>query len=64
MYVGALAKGLFDHLVGGHLHEQRHVEAQGLCRLEVDEEPELGGLYDRQLSAAKPSSVDGRGELG
>jgi hypothetical protein len=35
---------LFDHLVGGHLHDHGHREAERLRRLEVDHELEFGGL--------------------
>src|SRR5262249_6293716 len=41
---------LFDHLVGSHLHDQRHGKTEPLGGLEVDHELEFGGLYDRQIS--------------
>src|SRR5215470_7702993 len=41
---------LFDHLVGSHLHDQRHSKTEPLGGLEVDHEIEFGGLYDRQIA--------------
>ena len=40
---------LLDQLVGGHLHDQRHLEAECLRRFEIDDEFELRGLLDRKL---------------
>jgi hypothetical protein len=40
---------LFNHLVGGHLHDLRHREVQRLGGLEVDHELEFGGLHNRQV---------------
>src|SRR3954451_8815947 len=40
---------LFDHLVGGHLHDQRHLEPERLGGLEVDHKLELGRLLHRQV---------------
>jgi hypothetical protein len=42
---------LFDHLVGELLQMERHVEAERLGRLEVDQ-LELGGLPVARLSAS------------
>src|SRR5947209_13145804 len=41
---------LLDDLVGGHLHDQRHREAERLRRFEIDDEFELRGLHYRKLS--------------
>ncbi len=41
---------LFDHLVGARLHCRRHVEAERLSRLQIDVEPDFGGLLDRQVA--------------
>ena len=41
---------LFDHFVGSLLQEQRNVQPQGLCSLEVDDQLELSGALDRQIS--------------
>ena len=53
---------LFNHLVGGHLHDLRHCEVQRLGGLEVDHELEFGGLHDRQvggfLTLQNPAGVD------
>jgi hypothetical protein len=38
---------LFNHLVGGHLHDLRHSDVQRLGGLEVDHELEFGGLHNR-----------------
>ena len=40
---------LIDDLVGGHLHDQRHREAECLCRFEIDDEFDLGRLHHRKL---------------
>jgi hypothetical protein len=40
---------LFDYLVGGHLHDRRHCEAERLCGLEIDDEFDLRGLLHRKL---------------
>src|SRR5260370_563941 len=40
---------LLDDLVGGHLHDQRHREAERLRRFEIDDEFELGRQHDRQV---------------
>src|SRR5258708_1145836 len=42
-------KTLFDHLVGGHLHDQWHCQAERLRRLEVDGQLEFHCLLDRQV---------------
>src|SRR5262245_5261064 len=39
-----------DHLVGGHLHDRRHCQAERLGGLEIDHEFEFCSLIDRQLS--------------
>jgi hypothetical protein len=39
---------LFDHLVGRHLHDQRHRKAKRLGGLEVDEQLELRSLLNRR----------------
>jgi hypothetical protein len=38
---------LLDHLVGQRYQFGRHTEAESPCRLEVDDQFELGRLYDR-----------------
>jgi hypothetical protein len=40
----------FDHLVGALLQKPRHVEAEGLSGLEVDDQLELGRLHDGQIA--------------
>jgi hypothetical protein len=40
---------LLDDLVGGHLHDQRHREAERLRRFEIDDEFDLRGLLHRKL---------------
>src|SRR5215510_7688773 len=40
---------LLDHLVGGHLHDQRHREAERLGGPKIDHQFELGWLQDRQV---------------
>src|SRR6185312_3955021 len=39
----------FDHLVGAGEQRWRHVEAERLSSLEVDDQLELGGLNHRQV---------------
>src|SRR6266699_1767403 len=39
-----------DHLVGAGKHSCRHVEAERLGSLEVDDQLKLGGLLDRQVA--------------
>jgi|SRR5262252_4239496 len=41
---------LFNHLVGSHLHDERHGKTELLGGLEVNHELEFGGLYDRQIA--------------
>ena len=40
---------LFDHLVGGHLHDHRDREAECLRRFEIDDKFDLGRLHHRKL---------------
>src|SRR5262249_32442378 len=40
---------LLDHLVGGHLHDQRHREAERLGGPKIDHQFELGWLQGRQV---------------
>jgi hypothetical protein len=42
-------KSLFDHFVGAGEQHGRHGDAELLCRLEIDYQLELGGLFDRQV---------------
>jgi hypothetical protein len=44
---------LFDHLVGGHLHDHGYREAERLRRLEVDHELEFCGLAPRFAVAVR-----------
>ena len=37
---------LLDDLVGGHLHDQRHREAERLRRLEIEHQLEFGRLLN------------------
>src|SRR6516225_11260218 len=46
----AANSALFNHLIGGHLHDQRHGKTKPLGGLEIDHELEFGGLYDRQIA--------------
>src|SRR6266498_1665751 len=41
-----------DHLVRGHLHDQRHREAERLGGLEIDDKFEFGGQDDWQVQPA------------
>src|SRR6476659_8747838 len=40
---------LFDHLVGGHLHDRRHRQPERLRSLEINHELELGWLFHGQV---------------
>jgi hypothetical protein len=40
---------LFDHLVGARLHCRRHVEAERLGRLEVEDQFKAGGLLHWEI---------------
>jgi hypothetical protein len=46
---GDAALYLLDDLVGGHLHDQRHREAECLRRFEIDDEFDLGRLHHGKL---------------
>src|SRR5262245_29719517 len=50
----------FDHLVGVGEQLRRHLEAEGLCRLEVDHQLAFGRLLNRQIGRFGPlrNSVD------
>ena len=45
-----IAKGSFDHLVGGSLQRQRHGDAKRLRGLEIDDELEFGRLLHRKVA--------------
>ena len=44
-----MTSGSLDHLVGGHLHDQRHGEAERLGGLEVDHKLVFGRRLHRQV---------------
>jgi hypothetical protein len=44
-----------DHLVRALLQKPRHVEAEGLRGLEIDDQLELGRLHDGQIAGFFPS---------
>jgi hypothetical protein len=46
----AATRGLFDHLVRAGQHCRRHGQAKRLRSFEIDQQIELGGLLDRQVS--------------
>src|SRR3984893_17142050 len=48
-YAMQQTSSLLDHLVGGHLHDQRHCQAERLRRLEIDDQLEFHRLLDWQL---------------
>jgi hypothetical protein len=52
----------FDHLVGGREQRLRHIKAERLGGLEIDDEIELGWLYDRQVGRLfafeNPTDID------
>ncbi len=50
---------LFDHLVGPLLENPRHVEAEGICGFEVDDEQKLGRPLHWKL--ARLASKDAAG---
>src|SRR6478735_11913847 len=45
---------LFNHLIGGHLHDHRHGEAERLSGLEVEREFECRRLKNRQFPRLGP----------
>jgi hypothetical protein len=45
--IGCGATALLNHLIGGG--QQRFRDGEGLRGLEVDDEFEFGGLFDRQI---------------
>jgi hypothetical protein len=50
-----LTRGIsFEHLIRGHLHDQRHREPERLSRLEIDDKFELGRLLDRKIGRFTP----------
>ena len=52
-----LSKLLLDHLVGGHLHDQRHREAERLCGLEVDDPLRACLLVGEAANSGRPHQV-------
>ena len=50
-----IAKGLFDHLVGGSEQRGRHGEFKRLGGLEIDDEIEFGRLLDRDIAGLRPA---------
>ena len=47
------AKGSLDHLVGGHLHDQRQCEAESFGGLEIDDQLEFFGLLNREIDGRR-----------
>ena len=52
-----LSKLLLDHLVGGHLHDQRYREAERLCGLEVDDPLRACLLVGEAANSGRPHQV-------
>ena len=53
----AAKQPLFDHLVGAEHHAGRTFMADRFCKLQIDDQLELGWLFDREigrLCAAQP----------
>ncbi|MEA2959589.1 MAG: hypothetical protein QOJ58_5572 [Alphaproteobacteria bacterium] len=46
----AAIASLFDHLVGAREQHRRHVDADRLCRLKIDDELEFCRLLNGQIS--------------
>src|SRR5206468_10377810 len=49
-HAGQQTASLFDHLGGASKQRRRHCEAERLRGREIDEEVDIGRLYDRQVS--------------
>src|SRR5215471_10259328 len=46
---------LFDHLVRGHSHDQRHREVEGLRCFKIDDEFEFRWLLDGDIARLRPA---------